>query len=500
MPALAPTVVTNFDGSDQTVCGSCQPPDPNAATNGSQIVELVNAFFQVTDNNGAALVECGGGVKLASFLGTTDSLTDPRVQWDNVNQRFSFSVTLNPASSSATPAMWIAASQTADPCGSWWVYRLTFSGGSFPAGTFLDFPMLGQDRNALLISTRNFTHPGTNFAVFGVSKSLVYTGASVNFSTFSVPSLTAPVTNAGIPMVSSPVSFFLAAVPGTGYRLFRLTNSGGSGASLSQTTISAPFNAPTRQANQPFTTSTLDPSDGNILWTPYYDGASIWFTHDYDLAGFPTVRYGAVNVSANTVATATAYHSGTSDDFDAALGIGLNPGGGVFVYLTWTYTDAPAGVAASDTVDGALVTGGIPNLIATGTVLVTGSTTTETRFGDYSSVSVDPTVSGGGCAVVADQYFGTNAQWRTRIARVGSCQPQPLAVVPNLAGDTTTQAASDLATNGLRLGAVSSVTDPTCNNIGTVLSQNPAAGTQLPPGSSVNIVIGTMPPPPFQCP
>jgi hypothetical protein len=46
----------------------------------------------------------------------------------------------------------------------------------------------------------------------------------------------APVTNAGQPLVASPVSFFLAAVPGTGYKLYRLTNSGGSGASLSKTT------------------------------------------------------------------------------------------------------------------------------------------------------------------------------------------------------------------------------------------------------------------------
>jgi hypothetical protein len=500
-PGLAPAVTQNFDGLTQTVCGGCQPPDPNAATSGTEIVQVVNAFIQVTDNNG--VVQCGGGITLTRLLRSTDSLTDPRVQWDNLNRRFSLSVTIEPASSSATPAMWVAASDTADACGTWRVYRLTFSGSPFPAGTFLDFPMLGQDRNALLVSTRNFTHPGTNFTVYALPKATIYAGASVSFNTFTVPSLTAPATNAGIPMVSSPVSFFLAAVPGTGYRLFRLTNSGGSGAVLTQTTISAPFTAPTRQANQPGTSSTLDPSDGNILWSPYFDGTSIWFAHDFDLAGFPTIRYGAVDTTTNTVAFASAFHHSTSDDFDAAIGVGINPGGGVSVFLTWTFTDAPAGVAASATVDMVPPGGGIPNLVGTGTVLVNGSNSTDVvnplhRFGDYSSVSLDPTTLAGTCAVVADQYFGTDAHWRTRIARVGTCAP--LAVVPNLGGDTLNEASSALAARGLRLGLVSHVIDRTCNNIGLVITQSPAAGTQVPQGSSVNVGIGVEPPPPFVCP
>ena len=58
--------------------------------------------------------------------------------------------------------------------------------------------------------------------MFGLPKAAIHAGAAVNFRTFNVPSLTAPITNAGQPMISSPSSFFLAAVPGTGYRLFRL--------------------------------------------------------------------------------------------------------------------------------------------------------------------------------------------------------------------------------------------------------------------------------------
>jgi hypothetical protein len=37
------------------------------------------------------------------------------------------------------------------------------------------------------------------------------------------------------------------------------------------------------------------------------------------------------------------------------------------------------------------------------------------------SVSVDPSIGSGSCAVTAQQYFGGDGQWNTRIGRVGSC-------------------------------------------------------------------------------
>jgi alpha-tubulin suppressor-like RCC1 family protein len=65
--------------------------------------------------------------------------------------------------------------------------------------------------------------------------------------------------------------------------------------------------------------------------------------------------------------------------------------------------------------------------------------------------------------------------------------------VPDLGGDTTAQAGATLQAAGLVLGSVSSAVDNTCNNIGTVLRQSPAAGTTLHIGSAVSITIGTRP-------
>jgi alpha-tubulin suppressor-like RCC1 family protein len=72
------------------------------------------------------------------------------------------------------------------------------------------------------------------------------------------------------------------------------------------------------------------------------------------------------------------------------------------------------------------------------------------------------------------------------------------AFVPDLSGDTAARATQALQSAGLVLGTVRSVVDNSCSDIGTVMSQNPVAGTRVSLGSPVSITIGTRPPHP--CP
>ena len=130
------------------------------------------------------------------------------------------------------------------------------------------------------------------------------------------------------------------------------------------------------------------------------------------------MRYGAVNISTNTVATALAFHSGTSDDFNPSLAVGLNPSG-TSVYLNWAFTGAPAGKATSDVVDTLPAGQPIANLIGTGAVYAAGGTTSQTRFVDFSSVAIDPKVHGGACAVAAQRYFSAGGTWKTHSVRMG---------------------------------------------------------------------------------
>jgi alpha-tubulin suppressor-like RCC1 family protein len=67
------------------------------------------------------------------------------------------------------------------------------------------------------------------------------------------------------------------------------------------------------------------------------------------------------------------------------------------------------------------------------------------------------------------------------------------ATVPSLANETTTAAGQRLQAANLVLGTVNRVIDNLCNNIGTVISQSPAAGTVLIGGSAVSVTVGVRP-------
>lgn len=419
-PAVAPGVVASFDGlNEATGCGSCQPSNVNAAVGVAEIMEMVSLRFLVTDKTGAEVCDVG----LPGLLGTDDTLTDARVLYDNFSHRYLLAASVVAANSGAPPAIWVAATTDDEACGIWNAARITFTGSAFPTGTTPSYPIIGQDRNALLVATDNLTPTAENFTAFGIPKAPLVAGTSFTFSAFATASRTAPVSNGGIPMFNTTTSYFLGSVPGAGYRVYRLTNPASTSATFGLVgTVSSAFSAPTRRVNQPGTSVTLDPSDGRINWSPVSDGTFIWFAHGISVSGFPTVRYGAINISTGALTAAVAYRSNTSDDFNPSVGVGNNPGGGNFIFVNWAYTDTPKGVATSVTVDAVTPHNGVPDLIGSGNVIVTGSsTTTETKFGGFSSVAIDPTASAGSCAVAAQQYFAAGGTWRTRVARVGSC-------------------------------------------------------------------------------
>lgn len=440
-PLAAPTTVdANFDGITQgnSDCGGCQPPDPSAAVSPSEIAQTVNLRLQVYDKSGTLL--CGVG--LNTLASTGESLSDPRIQWDNVYNRFSM-VFIPVPGSDVAPAEYLLTTQTPDACGSWWVYRITFSGSLYPAGTLLDYPYLGQDNvpsnaypagGAILSSTNNFCCASNGFAsyigsaAFAVPKYPAYNGLGFSFPAFSVAFSTAPVTMGGIPMPATSNTYWVASVPGSGYDLYVMTNSSQNGTTLAlQAAISSAFSAPSRRVNQPGTSQTLDPLDGRIVWTPVLAGNYVWFTHGIDISGYPSVRYGALGVLDNSATVAVAFHSGTSDDFNPSISVFPVTQNTIYAWVNWAYTDAPNGVATSDTVDGVLPGTGVPNLIGSDMTLASGfSTASNFRFGDFSSVEVDPVAASSSCpagqtAVLSQEYFDGSGQWVTRIARTSFC-------------------------------------------------------------------------------
>jgi len=62
--------------------------------------------------------------------------------------------------------------------------------------------------------------------------------------------------------------------------------------------------------------------------------------------------------------------------------------------------------------------------------------------------------------------------------------------VPSVIGQTQAEAAQTLQAAGFVLGRVATVVDLTCEFLGEVKTQNPAAGTFDPPGTAVSVAIG----------
>jgi hypothetical protein len=167
------------------------------------------------------------------------------------------------------------------------------------------------------------------------------------------------------------------------------------------------------------------------------------------------------------------------------------------LYLDWSYTDAPAGVSASDTVDTVPPGGGVPNLIATGAVVVNGSNTTENRFGDISSTRDRPVHRGWRLRGDRPAVLRRERDLEHTPCRVGACRSA--VAVPSVAGDAENDAINVIDSAGLVAGTVSQ-TDPTCSSLGDVIRQSPGAGTLVAPGATVTLFIGQAPPPPFHCP
>ena len=415
----------SFAGAGQanSSCSTCTTPYVTAAVNATQIAETVNLSLQVFTKTGTSVCS----ESLTSLLGAIGGLTEPRIQYDNAAKRYSMVIASMPSASSDVPVFYLATSQADNACGAWWVYQIVLTGNQYPLGAQLNYPYLGQDSTSLLASTNNFTF-GSSYlgtGAFAMPKAVAYTGNAFNITTYAVDFSTAPPSVAGIPTFATTTTYWVAAVPGSGYDVFSMPTNP-AGAITFVGTAAAPFNPPSRMVHQPGTSHTLNPLDGRIQSSVVQDGNLAWFTNDIDFNGFPTVTYGAIDVINGDVTSALAFHSNTSDDFNPSIGVSDQGNNTVALWLNWAYTNTSANVPVSATINGAFPGNGVPNLTGTDLTLATGvSATSASTFGAYSSVAVDPsgtsTCAAGLTALSAQEYFTSASQWGTLLARTSFC-------------------------------------------------------------------------------
>jgi hypothetical protein len=161
--AAAPSLATNFEGVGQGFSGpqgaftvNSAPPDPNAAVGPTRIVEVVNSAFAVFDKTGNVVYGPVQTNTLWSGFGggcQTNNDGDATVEYDRAADRW----IISQFSVSTTPYLQcVAVSTSGDPTGSY--NRYAFQYADFP-----DYPKLGVWPDAYYTSFNMFKN-GTTFS------------------------------------------------------------------------------------------------------------------------------------------------------------------------------------------------------------------------------------------------------------------------------------------------------------------------------------------------
>src|SRR5437667_1191443 len=152
-----PGPIISFDGNSN-LCG-CSPPDPNGAVGPNNVVTMANLHFQIFDKAGNSLFGPAANNTLWSGFGgpcQTENAGDPVVLYDQLADRW---ILTQFTAGGPTFFECVAVSQTSDPTGAYFRYAIS-TGTNFP-----DYPKAGVWPDAYYFSTREFA--GNNFAGVG---------------------------------------------------------------------------------------------------------------------------------------------------------------------------------------------------------------------------------------------------------------------------------------------------------------------------------------------
>jgi hypothetical protein len=495
-PTLAPTASQVMSASPQTPGGAvlgweglkdsatvcsyfgsgCQPPDMAIASDGTNVVQVVNTTLGVYD---AKTGTAKGAFSLQTFFGVPaptpsgcDSahanqpfLSDPRAYYEQVKKRFVVAALqvenafgLSPSCTFAS-RYWVAVSATENPLGSWHVYAINTANLVGPGNSAADYTQLGTSEEAIFIGGNQFNQAGTAYNgawTLAIPKSKAESGSSIgSVSGFAGYTANDGTANQLLDTVQ-PVVQTASASGAPGELLVSSFNTGtteskvvvfdfsnplkkqSSGQTLSGVVVNTlAYAEPPQADNYPSCTGCLETIDNRISGIPVYMNGNIYFSHDSAVnnGSFTNanVLYGVIHpvlsqpssgcTLCSTITGGTSVvdqnyivYAGQTDDW---FGI-VQPDREGNLFIGYDYGSVTNKTSPSIAYIAKRATA--PGFPDSGFFLrVAANATTNSRWGDYEAAGFEGW--GSNKILIAAQYAGSNGDWATHIDRVYYATP-----------------------------------------------------------------------------
>lgn len=416
------------------VATTSAPSDIHGAVGPTRLVVVTNVNVGIFNKTDCTTVS---NVGLKTFFGgfsipATQSLFDPRVLYDRVAGRFL--VTAESRDSGNTDQYQYFAISRDSTAATWWVYRVALSSGtSFfckkAANSFWDYPSAGKSSARWFIAANDFPATGGTFgAILAIDKAPSLTGGGVGIKCFNNLQY-----NIAPPIVldSNTQSVFLAP---RSTSILRYNHTAGATVGADTLAGGVAYTIPAWSAPpdavQP-NGQKLDSLDGRFQSASIQSMDRIWNIHAVASGTRSLIRWYRLQRSASAVlSTVTFQSTSTSHLFNPSFvtnsGIDGSP-----AYITASRTE-PAATCTAASCRAAMITMSGPNstgsywgqsLAAMSTanfatdgfgVACNNTSRGSCRWGDYSSVTVEP--NGAGNAWAFNQLINGTTQfnWFTR--------------------------------------------------------------------------------------
>jgi len=365
-----------------------QPADPTCAVGPSHVAVTANEQIAFYTKTGSQVLS----QSLQTFFSrpSGNSVFDPRVLWDRLNQRW---IVIADENGSNLGTIDLAVSKSSDPLGGFWVYTInvtqTISGQNY----WMDYPGFGYNKDAYIITGNMFGFSsgfnGVQFVV--IPKTPTLTGNSFTASYFT-DTAGASAQVADVADSTLDRAYCCSVFGASAMRVYAFSNVGSS-PTLNMTTVAVPsFGSP---AAVPSTPGSLSAVDYRLFEVAYRNGRLVMSHNTTSISGGSTrVRWYEINTNNYPSGAPSLVQSGellASSPFTYHMGAVNRNGYGdiAAIFTRSSSTTAPEAFAAGRKTSDAAGTMGTPFLLASSAGTGYGSTGTN-RWGDYFGVSVDP--------------------------------------------------------------------------------------------------------------